>query len=83
MGTWLQEETLLVKSSLNTPLFNLVNSLIFRSARAKCIPFALAEVLVMLANNWSPPRPRLLALETTEPAEEAIKLINNDVQIDN
>ena len=27
----------------------------------------------MLANNWSPPRLRLLALEATEPAEEAIK----------
>ena len=36
----------------------------------------------MLANNWSPPRLRLLVLETTEPAEEAIKLINNDVQIE-
>ena len=27
----------------------------------------------MLANNWSPPSLRLLALEATEPAEEAIK----------
>ena len=36
-------------------------------------PFALAEVLVMLANSWSPPPLRLLALEATEPAEEAIK----------
>ena len=27
----------------------------------------------MLANNWSPPRLRLLALEAKEPAEEAIK----------
>ena len=37
-------------------------------------PFALSEVLVMLANNWSPPLPLcLLALEATEPAEEAIK----------
>ena len=36
-------------------------------------PFALAEVLVMLANNWSPPPLCLLAIEATEPAEEAIK----------
>ena len=27
----------------------------------------------MLANNWSPPPLCLLALEATEPAEEAIK----------
>ena len=27
----------------------------------------------MLANNWSPPPICLLALEATEPAEEAIK----------
>ena len=27
----------------------------------------------MLANNWSPPRLRLLALEAKEPAEESIK----------
>ena len=26
----------------------------------------------MLANNWSPPPLRLLVLEATEPAEEAI-----------
>ena len=53
-----------------TPLgaFNLVNSLIFPSA----YPFALAEVLVLLANNWSPPL-CLLALEAMEQAEEAIK----------
>ena len=59
-----------------TPLgaFNLVNSLIFPSAREVHIyPFALAEVLVMLANSWSPPPLCLLALEATEPAEEAIK----------
>ena len=36
-------------------------------------PFALAEVLVMLANNWSPPPLCLLAIKATEPAEEAIK----------
>ena len=28
---------------------------------------------MMLANNWSPPPLCLLALEATEPAEEAIK----------
>ena len=58
-----------------TPLgaFNLVNSLIFSSAREVHTLFALAEVLVMLANNWSLPPFCLLALEATEPAEEAIK----------
>ena len=52
-----------------TPLgaFNLVNSLTFPSAR-EVHPFALAMVLVMLANNWSPPPLCLLALEATEPA---------------
>ena len=46
-----------------TPLgaFNLVIYLIFPSARS-AYPFALAEVLVMLANNWSPPPLCLLAL---------------------
>ena len=35
----------------------------------------------MLANNWSPPRLRLLALETMEPAEDH-KMVNiNEVQI--
>ena len=41
-----------------TPLgaFNLVNSLIFPSAReSSAYPFSLADVLVMLTNNWSPP----------------------------
>ena len=40
--------------------FNLVNSLIFLLS-GKCILFALAEMLVMLANNCSPPP---LALES-------------------
>ena len=53
--------------------FNLVNSLIFPSAMEVHTLIALAEVLVMLANNWSPPPLCLLALEATEPAEEAIK----------
>ena len=30
----------------------------------------------MLANNWSPPPLCLLAIEATEPAEEAIKRSN-------
>ena len=52
-----------------TPLgaFNLVNSLTFPSAR-EVHPFALTMVLVMLANNWSPPPLCLLALEAKEPA---------------
>ena len=55
-----------------TPLgaFNLVNS---SFCQGSAYPFAFAEVLVMLANNWSPPPLCLLALEATEPAEEAIK----------
>ena len=62
-----------------TPLgtFNLLNSLIFPSARevhALLHLGKLAEVLVMLANNWSSPPLLFFALEATKPAEEAIKL---------
>ena len=62
-----------------TPLgvFNLVNSLIFPSAsevHAFLHLGTLAEVLVMLANNWSSPLLLLFAIEATKPAEEAIKL---------
>ena len=39
----------------------------------KCVPFCTCEVLDMLANNWSSPRPRLLALEAKGPAEVSIK----------
>ena len=46
-------------------------------------PFALAEVLVMLANNWSPPPLCLLALEATEPAEEAIKTSITSYKLNN
>ena len=61
-----------------TPLgaFNLFNSLIFPSARVHALLHLgkIAEVLVMLANNWSSPPLLFFALETTKPAEEAIKL---------
>ena len=56
--------------------FKLVNSLSFTSARevhGLLHLDALGDVLVMLANNWSSPCLRLLALEATEPAEETIK----------
>ena len=46
-------------------------------------PFALAEVLVMLANNWSPPPLCLLALEATEPAGEAIKTSITSYKLNN
>ena len=35
------------------------------TCQGSAYPFALAEVLVMLANNWSPPPLCLLALEAT------------------
>ena len=62
-----------------TPLaaFNLFNALIFLSARevhALLHLGKLAEVLVMLVNNWSSPPLLFFALETTKPAEEAMKL---------
>ena len=37
----------------------------------------------MLANNWSPPPLCLLALEATEPAEEAIKTLITSYKLNN
>ena len=37
----------------------------------------------MLANNWSPPPLCLLALEATEPAEEAIKTSITNYKLNN
>ena len=69
-----------------TPLgaFNLVNSLIVPSAReVHTLLHLLRCLLVMLANNWSPPPLCLLALEATEPAEEAIERSITSYQLNN
>ena len=53
LGTWLQEETLLEKSFQNTPSIWLTPWSSF--CQGSAYSFALAEMLVMLANNCSPP----------------------------
>ena len=59
-----------------TPLeaFNLVNSLIFPSAREV---HTLLHLL-MLANNWSPPHLRLSALTSWT----SHKMVKNEIQIE-